>query len=301
MLPFSKSLFRSGYVPSSSSITASTSCNITTRKFRRQFSAAAVSNMSTMPVRKELSPEEALFLAKEAGFYTKKELQEQIIRSPPFSTNSTPILMDTMFLKPFDDEVERVKAQMTPNQFPDDDDEELDSEYIIESIQNDPTSTLIPQKIHESLKRMSRNSDIPTFRDCRTGLEWLTKAEGQGTRARATAKVLIKRGSGIIKVNGEEDFTSRWPLFYNRLDICLPFLETHSTGIFDVFITVKGGGTSGQAGAARLAIARALYAARPSCLAELETRDLLFEDTRQVISKEAGLEKARKKYRWVKR
>ncbi len=83
--------------------------------------------------------------------------------------------------------------------------------------------------------------------------------------------------------------------------MCLPFQETRAAGLFDAFIAVKGGGPSGQANAAKLAIARALYAARPSALPELEARELLFEDTRQSLSQEIGQKGARTKYRWVKR
>ncbi len=84
-----------------------------------------------------------------------------------------------------------------------------------------PEDTRIPQRIHDALKKMSKSSHIPAFRDPNTGLEWLSRAEGQGTHARATAKVVIVRGSGKIKVNGEEDFTSRWPHLYYSLKVDL--------------------------------------------------------------------------------
>ena len=112
---------------------------------------------------------------------------------------------------------------------------------------------------------------------------------------------MLRRGSGVIKINGEEDFFSRWPHLYNRMDVCSAFLETKAAGLFDVFVAVKGGGPSGQAMASRLAIARALAEARPACVPELEARQLLFEDLRQKLPYIAGKVKSRKSYRWNKR
>ncbi|CAD7936314.1 unnamed protein product [Amoebophrya sp. A120] len=296
-----------------------------------------------------LSPEEALYLAKEAGFYSRQELQDQIIRSPSFSTDRTsPFLIDR-FLDPLP--TPKMERQVVESE----EDDRGQSSYGLYG------EKPVPRKIHDALLRLSSGtpasangslaknfrhgsgSTVPAFDDPRatflvpknryeargshaagtgggigldssededsaasdstkrTTNEWRCVAEGYGTRARASAHCILRRGSGIIKVNGEEDFTSRWPLLYNRLEVVLPFTVTQTCCYYDVFLAVKGGGTSGQAGAAKLAIARALAQARPSCVPLLNSRQLLHEDLRQKLPKDSSRPKARAGWRWSKR
>lgn len=84
----------------------------------------------------------------------------------------------------------------------------------------------------------------------------LGRAYGTGRRKTAVAQVWIKEGSGRFEVN-KLPFTQYFWLTY-RLDILTPFMITHTSGLFDVSCSVHGGGISGQAGAVRLGIARAL-------------------------------------------
>ncbi|KFG60638.1 putative ribosomal protein S9 [Toxoplasma gondii RUB] len=133
------------------------------------------------------------------------------------------------------------------------------------------------------------------------GCEWLWQAEGTGTRKRAAAHVIIRRGTGQVRVNNDEDLYVRWPFYYNRMDVLQPFFLTGTAGIYDLFIHVRGGGSSGQAGAVRLAVGRALVSACPACARLLEEDMVLYEDTRQRMPKMPGRMKARKMRTWTKR
>jgi len=81
----------------------------------------------------------------------------------------------------------------------------------------------------------------------------------------------------------------------------MPFMVTNLSGIFDVKSTVKGGGISGQAGAIRLGISRALVNYKPELKTELRRYGLMTRDSRKVERKKPGRKKARKQYQWVKR
>ena len=80
-----------------------------------------------------------------------------------------------------------------------------------------------------------------------------------------------------------------------------PFLETETAGLYDVWCTVKGGGMSGQAGAVRLGVSRALQAFSPNFRVPLKRAGLLRRDPRRVERKKPGQKNARKKFQWVKR
>lgn len=73
-----------------------------------------------------------------------------------------------------------------------------------------------------------------------------------------------------VRVCGREDAYIRWPYVYDRLDLFKPFVVARALGAFDVSIDVRGGGPTGQAMAARLAIGRALVEACPDCREDLE-------------------------------
>ena len=74
--------------------------------------------------------------------------------------------------------------------------------------------------------------------------------------------VTPKSTAEVIKINGEEDVYHRWPLHYHRFEVLQPFLLTRTACKIDAYIAVRSGGLSGQAGAARLAIGRALQVRR---------------------------------------
>jgi small subunit ribosomal protein S9 len=110
----------------------------------------------------------------------------------------------------------------------------------------------------------------------------------------------MKEGSGKITVNGR-DFEEYFPILTHRVDILKPFNVTGTMGKYDLYITVKGGGTTGQAGAVRLAIARALLEVDPEFRAQLKPEGLLTRDPRMVERKKYGRPKARKKFQFSKR
>jgi ribosomal protein S9 len=234
----------------------------------------------------KLTVEEALFLAMEAGVYTTQEVQLQIVRSPPFSPRERPFLIENFFeVADYDD-----NALMS-------DDAEGNKEADENSDQG--VAHQAHPTIHGTLKKHFCPDEPQKF--WHNGQEWLAEADGHGTRKRAAAHAVIKRGSGVFKVNGESDMYCRWPMIYNRFDVCQPFKLTGTACVFDVFVDVQGGGPSGQAGAARLAISRALLKANPACHDNLQRGFCLYEDTRQQWSKMPGKPGATSNYSWSRR
>lgn len=236
----------------------------------------------------KLSVEEALYLAKEAGFFTTRELQLQIIRSPPFSARDRPFLLENYF------EVADYDDDMLMEEDDDEQDEDTRDKEQLKAAAN-----MTHPIIHGTLKKHFRADQPSKF--WHGGQEWLAEAEGFGTRKRAAAHVVIKRGSGIFKVNGESDVYSRWPLLYNRFDVCQPFKLTGTSCVYDVFVDVRGGGDGGQAGATRLAVSRALLMANPACHDDLQKGFCLLEDTRQKMSKMPGKAKRTASFAWSRR
>lgn len=122
---------------------------------------------------------------------------------------------------------------------------------------------------------------------------------GTGRRKNAIARVRLVPGSGKVTVNGREgaDYFGREAL----LDFAkAPFKVTETTDHFDVIALCDGGGTSGQAGALRHGIARALLEAG-DYRAELKKAGYLTRDARMVERKKYGLKKARKRPQFSKR
>jgi len=126
------------------------------------------------------------------------------------------------------------------------------------------------------------------------------RAYGTGRRKDAVARVWVKPGKGQITVNGktQADYFARQT---HRLIINQPFLIANRLNSFDVFCTVTGGGLSGQAGAVRHGISRALVAFDPELRGGLKKAGMLTRDSRQVERKKVGLHKARRSKQWAKR
>lgn len=266
---------------------------------RRQtpgFTAAPVRRSPIVEGTAKLSMSEALYLAKEAGVFTTREVQTHIIKSPSFSRNDSPFLLENFFVSGDEEgeslsaDFQKPKTVITSSQSP-----ESGKQDESNSI---PESDLVPEKIHKFLSSMSEENVV--YFPAR-GREWKVRAEGKGTRKRATAHVVIQRGTGIVKVNGEEDFYKRFPLLSNRFDVLFPMEACKAAGLFDVYIGVKGGGISGQAGAARLALGRALVSACAHCEDDLKDTLVLYEDTRQRTSKYAGKKGAYARHNWTLR
>jgi small subunit ribosomal protein S9 len=121
-----------------------------------------------------------------------------------------------------------------------------------------------------------------------------------GRRKQAVARVRIRPGSGKIVVNGRpiEDY---FPSETHRMVLSEPLTATSTNEVYDVDATIFGGGVSGQAGALRLGIARALVDLDPEVRVTLKRAGLLTRDAREKESKKYGLKKARKAPQYSKR
>lgn len=126
------------------------------------------------------------------------------------------------------------------------------------------------------------------------------RAYGTGRRKNAIARVWLKPGSGKVTVNGRVQ-----DIYFGRqthlLVLNQPFLIVNRVNQFDVVCTVSGGGLSGQAGAIRHGISRALQYFEPELRAPLKVAGMLTRDSRAVERKKVGLHKARRAKQWVKR
>jgi small subunit ribosomal protein S9 len=121
-----------------------------------------------------------------------------------------------------------------------------------------------------------------------------------GRRKEASARVWVKAGTGAITINnkGIEHYFKREVL---RMILAQPFEATELQGKFDVQASVKGGGLSGQAGAVRHGLARALCLADETLRPALKKAGLLTRDSRAVERKKYGRPGARKRFQFSKR
>lgn len=123
---------------------------------------------------------------------------------------------------------------------------------------------------------------------------------GTGRRKDSTARVRLREGSGKMRVNNRdlEDYFVRETA---RIQVCQPLVVCEMLGKFDLEAKVSGGGVSGQAGAIRLGIARALLSYNEENRAPLRRGGFLTRDARIVERKKVGLRKARKDIQYSKR
>ena len=123
---------------------------------------------------------------------------------------------------------------------------------------------------------------------------------GTGRRKRSVARVFIKRGKGEIQVNKKplDEFFDRETA---RMIVRQPLEQTDLSDKIDVIATVRGGGGSGQAGAIRHGLSRALLAYDDNLRSALRERGFLTRDARRVERKKVGLKKARKAPQFSKR
>lgn len=128
----------------------------------------------------------------------------------------------------------------------------------------------------------------------------ILRTYGTGRRKDAAARVWITRGSGKITVNGKE-ITEYFARPVLRMIINQPFAALGRAGNFDVFCTVTGGGLSGQAGAVRLGISRALDYYDNEFHKTLRQGGFLTRDARVVERKKYGKAKARRSFQFSKR
>ena len=123
---------------------------------------------------------------------------------------------------------------------------------------------------------------------------------GTGRRKTSTARVFLRPGTGAISVN-HRSFESFFPTEVLRTQIRQPLALTETADKFDILATVAGGGVSGQAGAVRLGIARALVEFNLELRRRLKNEGLLTRDARAKERKKYGMAGARKRFQFSKR
>lgn len=164
------------------------------------------------------------------------------------------------------------------------------------------TSTTSPPPEEDSsmLSSVFGPTDEPEIEKKVPIIDDLGRAYGTGRRKTSVARVWIFPGTGVITVNSKSviDYFVRNTYV---TDISMPFAVTKTSGQFDVWCTTKGGGLTGQSGAIRLGISRALEKFNPDLRPPLRKGGYLTRDSRQVERKKPGLRKARKAQQWVKR
>jgi small subunit ribosomal protein S9 len=123
---------------------------------------------------------------------------------------------------------------------------------------------------------------------------------GTGRRKSSTARVFLRKGSGAITVNGRplDQYFGRETA---RMIVRQPLELTQMSDTFDILVTADGGGTTGQAGAIRLGIARALVEYDESLRSPLRRAGFMTRDAREVERKKVGLHKARRATQFSKR
>ena len=136
--------------------------------------------------------------------------------------------------------------------------------------------------------------------DVQPKLDAFGRAYATGKRKNAVARVWIKPGTGAINVNHRDS-----PVYFARpvlrMIINQPFVSTNRLGQFDVMCTVTGGGLSGQAGAVRHGISKALTFFEPALRPVLKSQGFLTRDSRVVERKKYGRHKARRRPQYSKR
>lgn len=130
----------------------------------------------------------------------------------------------------------------------------------------------------------------------------MSKAQyfGTGRRKSSVARVILTLGSGKFEINGRE-FEDYISSAATRLDVLQPLELTESVGKYDITVNVNGGGITGQAGAIRLGITRALLEVDPELRKLLKPAGMITRDPRKKERKKYGLRKARRAPQFSKR
>ncbi len=124
--------------------------------------------------------------------------------------------------------------------------------------------------------------------------------QATGRRKQSVARVRMTGGTGVVTVNGV-DISDYLPFETLVMDVMQPLTITETAGKFDLTVNVKGGGFTGQAGAIRLGIARALIVEDPDLRGALKAAGMLTRDARVKERKKYGLKKARRAPQFSKR
>jgi small subunit ribosomal protein S9 len=123
---------------------------------------------------------------------------------------------------------------------------------------------------------------------------------GTGRRKSSTARIFLRPGTGKIVINGRS-LEQHFPRETDHMIVRQPFVVTGSGERFDLLVTVAGGGTTGQAGAIRHGLSRALVAFNEENRAPLRAKGLMTRDAREVERKKVGLHGARRRPQFSKR
>ena len=149
------------------------------------------------------------------------------------------------------------------------------------------------------LSKLNQSEEVSTI-ECEPKIDNLGRSYSTGRRKESTARVWVKRGTGKITINGKD-----MPLYFARpvlqMQLNFVFDVTERKDQFDVIATVKGGGLSGQAGAVRHGLSRALSLFEPDLRKPLKVAGMLTRDSRVVERKKYGRAKARKSFQFSKR
>ena len=127
-----------------------------------------------------------------------------------------------------------------------------------------------------------------------------TQYYGTGRRKTSTARVFLRPGGGDVSVNGR-DLEHFFPSKILRMIVRQPLLLTETADKFDIYVTVAGGGSAGQAGAVRHGIARALLNYNGELRGSLKSSGLLTRDPRKKERKKYGQKGARARFQFSKR
>ncbi len=128
----------------------------------------------------------------------------------------------------------------------------------------------------------------------------VVKYSATGRRKTSAARIMLTPGAGKIMVNGR-GFEDYFPRETDRILILTPFKHTNLLNKFDIEVNVSGGGSTGQAGALKLALSRSLVLFDKNTKSVLHKNSCLTRDSRMKERKKPGQKGARRKFQWVKR
>ena len=152
----------------------------------------------------------------------------------------------------------------------------------------------------EALKDDTQTSEEVVIEAAKPKIDELGRSYATGKRKDAVARVWLKRGAGIVLVNGK-DMSKYFARPVLQMLVKEPFSVAGVTSQFDINATVKGGGLSGQAGALKHGISKALSLFEPALRPSLKAAGFITRDSRVVERKKYGKPKARRSFQFSKR
>ncbi|KAF9439110.1 37S ribosomal protein S9, mitochondrial [Entomortierella beljakovae] len=171
---------------------------------------------------------------------------------------------------------------------------------VVSKLNQLATLTPRPQLVDELFTRYSKDEEQLAQKSKIRTVDHLGRAQATGRRKEASASVFIVEGDGHVLVNGQES-ANYFNKSQDRDSLLKPFQVTSLVGKYNVWATVNGGGTTGQAEAISLGIAKALLIHSPELKPTLRKAGCITRDMRVVERKKPGQYGARKKFQWVKR